>query len=283
MKKNIKYYLHKNRMQLLIALFVVFGLISCETQTNWKLKTEEVPVIIVDGLITNEIKAHEVIITKPVTELNGIPEAVTGANVTIVNNNKTYLLNENTANPGIYKTDSTFSAVIGKKYTLYIKYMGYEYTAVAEMVPLILFEPLIYSFREDTGMYKIDYVAEQYTTDAAMYQIDIDWTQLPGYDSISMEQKRVRLYYYSLPTIDVGELFAPDKENIFFPAGAIITEKKYALTAEHAAFIRSLLAETEWRGGYFDVIPGNIETNMSEGALGFFGACTVATITITVN
>jgi hypothetical protein len=43
----------------------------------------------------------------------------------------------------------------------------------------------------------------------------------------------------------------------------------------HAAFIRTLLSETEWRGGLFDVQPGNVQTNLSEGAVGYFAVSTV--------
>jgi hypothetical protein len=35
------------------------------------------------------------------------------------------------------------------------------------------------------------------------------------------------------------------------------------------------MMETEWRGGLFDVERGNISTNLSEGAIGYFAASTV--------
>ncbi len=261
-------------------LLLLFG---CETQTNWNLQTEEIPLIIVDGIITNEIKIHEIKITRPVTELNAPPEAVSNATVAITNQDSTYLLDESTENPGIYQTDSTFRALSGKQYTLHIHHQGKQYTATTEMVPVMLLNALHYSFNSDTGMFKIDYVAEQYTTDAAMYQIDIDWMHVPGFDTVDVSKKLAKIYYYSLPSIDASELFSPDKEKIFFPAGTIITETKYSLNDEHAEFIRTLLAETEWRGGFFDVVPGNVTTNLSSGALGFFGACSVTSLTFTVE
>jgi hypothetical protein len=36
------------------------------------------------------------------------------------------------------------------------------------------------------------------------------------------------------------------------------------------------MAETEWRGGLFDVQPGNVRTNLSEGAVGYFAVSQVA-------
>ncbi|MBE9509733.1 MAG: hypothetical protein IMY71_02550, partial [Bacteroidetes bacterium] len=37
----------------------------------------------------------------------------------------------------------------------------------------------------------------------------------------------------------------------------------------------TMLSETEWKGGVFDVLPGNVYTNLSEGAVGFFAVSTV--------
>ena len=62
-----------------------------------------------------------------------------------------------------------------------------------------------------------------------------------------------------------------------------IIESKYSVTPEHAGFIRSMLLETEWRGGLFDVAQGNLETNLSQGAFGFFAISTVIRDTLTVK
>jgi len=44
---------------------------------------------------------------------------------------------------------------------------------------------------------------------------------------------------------------------------------------DYADFYRSLLIETVWRGSVFDVYQSNVRSNMSEGAMGYFGAATV--------
>ena len=92
-----------------------------------------------------------------------------------------------------------------------------------------------------------------------------------------------RLLYYTLPTIDVSEIFAPGIQTIYFPSGTYITEKKYSITREHAEYIRALLLESKWQGGLFDTEHANLPTNMSNGAIGFFGACGVNTIYLKVK
>jgi hypothetical protein len=44
-----------------------------------------------------------------------------------------------------------------------------------------------------------------------------------------------------------------------------------------------MLMETEWRGGIFDVQHGNVITNLSSGAIGYFAASTVVTDTIFIE
>jgi hypothetical protein len=73
----------------------------------------------------------------------------------------------------------------------------------------------------------------------------------------------------------VAEEFGPAKQEIWFPAGTTLIRKKYSLTKSHQEFIRSLLIETEWRGGLFDMEQGNVLTNFSHGTRGWFAACMV--------
>jgi len=112
-------------------------------------------------------------------------------------------------------------------------------------------------------------------SESALYLIESDWTELTGFDTIPPERKRTLSYFYTLNTVDANELFAPAKEAVYFPKGTKISMKKYSLTDEHAEFMRSMLFETEWTGGLFDANHANVKTNLSEGALGFFGACSV--------
>ncbi len=44
-----------------------------------------------------------------------------------------------------------------------------------------------------------------------------------------------------------------------------------------------MLSETDWRGGVFDVLPGNARTNLSEGAVGFFTAADVIRDTVLID
>ena len=106
---------------------------------------------------------------------------------------------------------------------------------------------------------------------------------VPGYEQADSASTHARMLFYTLPTLDVSEIFAPEMEQISFPAGTNITERRYSLTPQHAEFVRELMLETQWAGGYFNVAAANVTTNLSSGAKGFFGLCAVTSLSVIVT
>jgi hypothetical protein len=159
------------------------------------------------------------------------------------------------------------------------------YTAKAQSRNVGPFEFLHYSLSANSSdEYYVSWVCGLYNANhPAMYEIQIDWSEVPGYEALPHDDCFATLYYFSLPSIDVNELFAPEAEKILFPKGTKIIEKKYSLSEEQATFYRTLLLETNWKGGYFDVAPANITTNLSGGALGFFGVSQVIADSVVVE
>ena len=263
-------------------IFLLLALIfSCEEVADYKFSTKKLDFIIVNGTLTNEIKAHKITVKYPVNSLNASPLPVSGALLYVYDGDSLHVLEEDILEPGTYKTDVGFSSVINKLYTLIIVNGENRYYATTHMLPVIPFEPLKLSFDEEEEMYSIDSVNEAFNrSESAIYEIQIDWTHVDGYENIEENKKKALLYYYTLSTIDISQVFAPEKEKIYFPAGTTIVESKYSITPEHASFIRSMLLETEWRGGFFDVAHSNLRTNLSEGAFGYFSVSTVFRDTI---
>ena len=267
----------------ILYLFIFISFWSCEKQVEWPLQSEQSNMIIVDGMITNEMKSHEIKLTYPVKQLNETPRTVSGATVLISDEDSTYQLTEQPANSGIYKTASNFVGHVGNHYTLLINNKGKIYSAKTILLRGYVFSSLKYVKNDNNGLYHITWVANAYNAERfAMYEILLDWSMVPGYQNINPDSCKARLLYYTLPTIDVSQVFAPVIEKQYFPKGTIITENRYSLTSEHAEFIRALLSETNWEGGLFDSEHANIPTNLSDGAAGFFSACGFTSLTFTV-
>lgn len=268
-------------------IWIYIGLIiltSCAKEADWTVPENGTRYIVVDGIITNEAIVQTIDIHYSVSGLNDVPLPLSGANVIINNEDSTYQLSEDPQQAGTYKTDSIVVGLLNKNYSLLILHQDKIFSAQAYMVAGKSFPELQYSKNDDDELYHIDYVASAFEAeDPAMWEILINWSAVAGYENNDPETCKKRLLFYTLPTLDVSQVFAPIVEQISFPAGTVIDERRYSLSPDHAGFVRSLLLETDWQGGVYPTDPANVNTNLSEGALGFFGVCALNSLSLTVT
>lgn len=266
--------------QLFFSFLIFFLFVSCEKRTDWPLHTQNTNVIVVDGIITNQSQIHTVNINYPVSQLNEVPIPVTGAIVSIVMEDSTIILTEQPVNSGKYLTDSNFFGQTGKNYTLIINYENKVYTAKTYMVNGYSYLPnLEFVKNNENDLFYLKWDISQYNAQkASMWEILFDWSKVNGYTQQDPDSCKARLLFYTLPSLDVSEIFAPEVEKVYFPSGTIVNLRRFSLNPEHSEFIRSLLSETTWQGGIFSSTPANVNTNLSEGATGYFGACELVSI-----
>jgi hypothetical protein len=105
----------------------------------------------------------------------------------------------------------------------------------------------------------------------------ISWNKTPA--CVSGADCEAKIVFYDLKTIDVNEIYKPKKADFTFPLNSLVIRRKYSVSPAYRSFLRSVLSETEWRGGVFDVQRANATTNLSEGAIGFFAISTVVSDT----
>ena len=269
------------RMVLYFLILLSFS--GCEKKTDWALKGQASKLVVVDGIITGELKTQSLILTFPVSGLNAKPVPVTGANILISDEDSVFHMTEQPAGSGVYKSVFPFLAREGKNYSLLIFYGDQVISAKSAMAPASAFNFLVYSKDNDSELYYISWVGSSFSTEApAMWEILLDWSKVPGYQQTDSTKCKARLLFYTLSTLDVSEIFAPLVKKVSFPAGTTINETRYSLTPEYAEFIREVLLETQWQGGLFNTIPANVPTNLSTGGAGFFAVCGVYSISQTV-
>jgi len=261
----------------ILLVLVLFS--SCEEKIDWNLKTRSLPLLVVEGSITNEKKAHTVKISRTVSIPNLPPEPVSGALVAITFDDSVVFLQEDLLAPGLYKTDPNLRGVAGKTYGLYIRYQGHEFSANDYMPPVGSLGLLRYhKITETDNLYELN---DNQSDDPALVSVYLDWSWM-----VPPENKpdaKAYLYFYTLNSIDVNEFFKPDKERVVFPVGTIVVRRKYSLSPHYQEFLRSMLMETEWKGGIFDVLPANVNSNIEGNAVGFFSASTVISDTLIFN
>ena len=269
-----------NKFYYILFLFL---LASCEKEIKWQLQEGDKDLLVVESLLTNENKVQTVKLTKAVSELNTAPVAASGAVVTLNDGDSTYNLVEVSQKPGLYRAAAPLIGVVGKTYELQINYRNEQYSAQTYMLPVSRFKPLQY-IKNKNGKYIITHINNVYSRDEqAMYEVRLDWSHVPGYESLEKSQTSALIYSFTFNTISTSQIFAPDKATLEFPKGTRIIEKKYSLNPAFADYLRAVVAETEWKGGLFDTAPANAPTNLTGDALGFFGASSVVSDSIIVR
>jgi hypothetical protein len=87
--------------------------------------------------------------------------------------------------------------------------------------------------------------------------------------------KYTEIWYYTFPGADVDNILPTPTESLEFVSGTTFKQIKYSLSNKHYLFLRSVLLETKYAGGVLGSVRANVPTNISNGGLGFFGACSV--------
>jgi hypothetical protein len=259
---------HKKNIANSLSFLLILSLFACEEFTDWKTKPDGV-YIIIDALITNELKNQEVYIYTSVDTLNGIPEPISGVNIKILSGSSEIAFTETTPQSGKYVSIQPFSVAAGIEYKLIVEYNGIHDTASSEVVAITPLEPIDIVPYQDN--YRLTYSE---SSSPSMMEVYYDWSSQQDFCTSHGSCYAAEIFYI-LKNIDASSMFAPDKEIITFPQGTTIIRKKYSLNSEHQEFLRSLLLETEWRGGAFDIEPGNVRTNFKHGTLGWFGTTMV--------
>ena len=269
---------------IIATVFCAFFMQSCVHKYDFYLDANKDTIFVIEGMITNEGKRQVVYISSIAGYHIAQRVPVSGAKVAVnATNGNSYYYEEDTLNRGTYVSNEQFVGIAGNIYYLNVKIGTKSYTAESAMLPVTPPEKISFSKRED-GMMSINHVAESFVaSNPAMYTIDLDWSNVEGYTNQDPKETKARLYYYSLTSMDVSQLFAPKNEKTYLPQGTLVVEKKYSIDHNYELFLRSLLSETKWCGGYFDEAHGNLHSNISNNAAGYFAACTVVVDTVYAN
>ena len=262
--------------RLSVFLIGLLMFISCEEKVELSLETKNTELLIVEGTVTNENKNHLVKLSLPYANQNGESESATGASVYLFEDSTAVALTEFPQGSGNYYTP-VLRGLFGKLYTLVIQYKGKVFFAQDSPVPVQPMNEL--SYRETTNGFTLNLNPQD--GDPNYVDHTISWRHTPECAGGNFCDGRV--VFYDLKTIDVHQVFKPDQEVVYFPRNSIVIRRKYSISPRYKAFLRSMLSETQWRGGVFDVQRENVITNLSPGAAGFFAVCSVVADTTLVQ
>jgi len=264
-----------------IFLFISLAAIisSCRKEIDIKLDSTYTRIV-VDGLITNEAKRHTIKISKTSNYFDNSAQPIAiGAVVTINDGSTAVTLTETSA--GIYQTDSNYIGVIGKIYTLNVKYDNEEYEAVCKLKQVAEMDSVTVTkniFPFDTNYYSINMFALEPATTGDYYvwkyyvngKLFPDTINLTLFESDEMVNGN---YIYNLPVYS----------DVSVKAGDSVALEISSINKEYYDFMYSIMFESHGGGGNpFSGPPSNVVgnvkniTNPNKDVMGFFIASAVS-------
>ncbi len=236
--------------------------------------------IIIQGSISNERKAHKIILSKSADYFsNQQTPRISGATVTISDGTDIFTLAE--VSPGVYETD-TMAGIIGKTYTMNAVIEGETYEASC----LMNFCPPMDSLKigyYDYGMYQTEdtfvvvlLYAQEPETEGNYYLWD-------AYKNGVLETDTLSEKWFETDQF-VNGLYIEGYQAQWLVAntGDTVILEMQSVVEGYYDYFYQVMSVTDWNGGPLAGPPANPVGNISNDALGFFLAYSIERKTIIV-
>jgi hypothetical protein len=266
--------------------FIILMGIACTEEIQMPVDSTYVRLV-VDGEINTDTAVHRVRLSRSGDALNEKPgNVISNAIVSITDGSETFNLAENTANPGVYETDSTVFGVEGKTYTLNISNVDVnndgtmeEYSASSYIPRINPVDSIQVKYEEIYGdnkgwlinLYALEigggrnfYLLKAYKNGVLLTDSTYECTNFA--DNTGFEGK----YYdgFSVYFLDYNKL---DERLV---KGDTVTLEMEGITGEYKDFLLAFITEYQPKIPLFSGPSANIPTNVmpSDKAVGFFNA-----------
>ena len=252
--------MRKNRTLLLTFLLMAVLLTSCEKVIQLDLNTT-IPELVIQGDIYDEPGPYVINISKTVNfDLPNVYPPVTNARVTI-NDNKGQSEELTQASPGNYVT-STLEGIIGRTYTLEVTVDGKKYTSISTMPEPVEIDTIYLKKSFFSGNLIALNLINPPNKDN-FYQVIhlVNKKQIPGFSVFSENSTQYESISYSFMTTNsTPPLVAGDSINVWLEC------------IDKGVFDYFWSANKD---GGRSASPSNPVSNITNGALGYFNACSV--------
>ncbi|PRY15020.1 uncharacterized protein DUF4249 [Pontibacter ummariensis] len=256
-----------NKTFLYLLAMLVLGLTSCEEVIDYELDTAETKLV-VEGLITDQPGPYQVRLSNTKGYLDeGRTPGVNGALV-IVSDNKGTVDTLEQISEGVYQT-TKLQGQAGNTYFLRAVVSGKEYTAQSFMPAVTPIDSLTFVYKHSADEDDDGYHPYIHFRDPAgrgnYYRWNVFINGVLAPDELVVLNDD--LYDGNYGHADMG--FALKK-------GDKLKAELYAVDKPAYEFWTALVNQQNSSGGPFESTPANAPTNISNGAIGYFGASAVS-------
>jgi len=267
--------------KILYALLISLLLAACTEKTSVKLDSTYARLV-VDGNIQSGTGVYRVTLTRSSDYFSNAPAPpVRGAAVTLSDGATTFTLHETTGDSGstgIYETDSTFTGVAGKTYTLHIQLAEpiagkSAYEASSVLNPVTRLDSIGTEFHEDwgkKGFWIVRLWAQEPGNEVNYYMFNLYRNGKLLTDTIFKKVVSDDKYFNGsyMNGVDVIYLDNSQDWETIYPGDTIMLQMS-GITREYYDFVN----EVDMSGysiPFFSGPPANIKGNISGGGIGFF-------------
>ncbi len=266
------------RKTIFIAILSLFAITACEDVIEIDLDNIE-PKLVIEAVITDQTIQQTVKLTKTGDYFEpGIYPAVSYANVIISDNEEnTETLSE--VSPGIYQT-TNLQGTTGIVYKLCVNVEDIEYTAISEMPIKVIIDTLSTEYFEATHHFDEGYMVKCHFTDPA---------EISNYYRFKIYENSVLLnsstdFIISDDKIFDGNVVQMPLSIKSFQINDTITVELLSLNKDTYDYYNTLIGGSSGPHGIISgSTPANPVSNLSNGAMGYFGVYTISSITIIIQ
>jgi hypothetical protein len=268
----------KNTLRFILSLVTIMILPGCQKVINVDLN-EAAPHIVIEGLISNRRGPYTVTISKSGSYFNQpVLQPVSGAIVKITyGRNQADSLRETSS--GVYST-STIRSFPGTTYTLKVISEGQEYVGSSTMLSFVFIDSLSLVKTQSQGFdfggnnqNKLNMEIHCFFRDP----VEKNFYRIKVFKNDSTDNKRYRLYDDQYANGDETELTVANAS-----ARDTFRVDLYSIDDATYKYYRGL-EDILFTNPFFGSTPANPNNNLSNGALGYFGAFAVSSKTIIIT
>ncbi len=268
------------RIKLLIGIVVIFNF-GCEQKIDFPVPEGGAQRLVVDGIITDETKAHQVKLTYTSQFNSSIIPTVENAVVFITDGNVRHFLQGK--GKGIYETDSLVKGEIGKTYTLEINLPnGDNYKAQSTMQAIGSIDSLRVELtteevedEEDQEFYTF-YANALILSEHFMVETEINGKRFGTIKNVGYGNSK---FLANGQLIDGAIAFIEKADSNFVIGSNTVNFRFSSIDQNYREFLIGFSAQLnrgdDGLGGLFEGPAANVPSNINNGALGIFGAFAV--------
>lgn len=289
----------KNISNILLLIPAIIFFSSCEDEIHPELPYAD-PMLVVDAWVNDKPEEQVIRLTMSQPYLdNSMPEGVTGADVTITDNdNNTFIFVDQGEGNYVWEPapgDPTFG-IIDNNYVLHIETGTSVFEASSTMNRVPEIDSISYRFEKGNSFFPDSYFAQFHATDPDGFG-DTYWIKAykngellnkPGeiniaYDAGFTSGSKIDGIPFVQPIRDGINPFDQDENDDFLPPyepGDSVYVELYSISNEAFDFLYGVMIQTDRPGGFAELFAqplANVSTNITkisgpeeEKALGFF-------------